>query len=46
MFSVGKPISILLVLMLSERGRIDFDAPVIQYWDDVGKLQKFLRKGG
>ena len=44
MFSVGKPISILLVFMLSER--IDFDAPVIQYWDDVGKLQKFPRKGG
>ncbi len=27
-------------------GRVDFDAPVIQYWDEVGKLQKFLRKGG
>jgi CubicO group peptidase (beta-lactamase class C family) len=40
MFSVGKPISILPVLMLAERGRIDLDAPVVNYWPEFGQTGK------
>ncbi len=31
-FSVGKPIAALCVLMLAERGELDLDAPVADYW--------------
>lgn len=40
MFSVGKPISILPVLILAERGQIDLDAPVVRYWPAFGQAGK------
>ena len=40
MFSVGKPISILPVLMLADRGRIDLNKPVMQYWPEFGQAGK------
>ena len=32
MFSVGKPLSILPVLILADRGRIELERPVCRYW--------------
>jgi len=40
MFSVGKPISILPVFILAERGQIDLDAPVVRYWPAFGQAGK------
>ena len=31
-YSVGKPVAALCLLMLVERGRVDLDAPVSTYW--------------
>ncbi|WP_319461929.1 serine hydrolase domain-containing protein [Micromonospora sp. RTP1Z1] len=31
-YSVGKPVSALCLLMLVDRGRVDLDAPVAAYW--------------
>lgn len=33
-YSVGKPVIALAVLLLAERGRIDLDAPVARYWPE------------
>lgn len=40
MFSVGKPLSILPVLMLADQGRIDLDQPVSRYWPEFGQAGK------
>jgi CubicO group peptidase (beta-lactamase class C family) len=40
MFSVGKPIGILPVLMLADRGKIDLDKPVAHYWPEFGQAGK------
>jgi CubicO group peptidase (beta-lactamase class C family) len=40
MFSVGKPIAILAVLMLADRGEIDLRKPVTQYWPEFGQAGK------
>jgi CubicO group peptidase (beta-lactamase class C family) len=40
MFSVGKPLSILPVLILADRGRIDLDQPVCRYWPEFGQAGK------
>lgn len=32
MFSVGKPVAIIAVLMLADRGLLELDAPVAEYW--------------
>jgi len=40
MFSVGKPIAIVAVLMLAERGAIDLRRPVAQYWPEFGQAGK------
>src|SRR6476620_9982081 len=33
-FSVGKAMAALCVLMLAERGRLELDAPVARYWPE------------
>lgn len=33
-FSVGKPMAALCLLMLVERGQVDLDAPVADYWSE------------
>ncbi len=40
MFSVGKPLSILPVLLLADQGRIDLDQPVSRYWPEFGQAGK------
>jgi CubicO group peptidase (beta-lactamase class C family) len=40
MFSVGKPVAILAVLMLADRGEIDLDAPVAEYWPEYARNGK------
>ena len=40
MFSVGKPLSILPVLILADRGRIALDQPVSRYWPEFGQAGK------
>lgn len=40
MFSVGKPLSILPVLMLADRGQIDLEKPVMHYWPEFGQNGK------
>jgi CubicO group peptidase (beta-lactamase class C family) len=40
MFSVGKPIAILAVLMLVDRGMIDLYKPVMHYWPEFGQAGK------
>ena len=35
-FSVGKPMAALCVLLLAERGVVDLDAPVASYWPEFG----------
>jgi CubicO group peptidase (beta-lactamase class C family) len=40
MFSVGKPIAILAVLLLADRGRLDLDKPVAHYWPEFGHAGK------
>ena len=40
MFSVGKPLSILPVLILADRGRIELDRPVSRYWPEFGQAGK------
>ena len=40
MFSVGKPLSILPVLLLADRGRIELDRPVSLYWPEFGQAGK------
>ena len=36
----AKPISILPVLILAERGQIDLDTPVVGYWPTFGQAGK------
>jgi CubicO group peptidase (beta-lactamase class C family) len=33
-FSVGKPMAVVCLLLLSERGGVDLDAPVARYWPE------------
>jgi len=40
MFSVGKPVAITAVLMLADRGQIDLDAPVSDYWPEYAQNGK------
>jgi CubicO group peptidase (beta-lactamase class C family) len=40
MFSVGKPVAILAVLMLADRGQIDLAEPVARYWSEFGHAGK------
>ena len=40
MFSVGKPVAILAVLMLADRGIIDLYRPVAHYWPEFGYAGK------
>ena len=40
MFSVGKPIAILAVLMLADRGKIALEKPVVHYWPEFGQAGK------
>ena len=40
MFSVGKPISILPVLVLADQGRIDLEQLVAHYWPEFGQAGK------
>jgi CubicO group peptidase (beta-lactamase class C family) len=40
MFSVGKPVAVLAVLMLADRGRIGLDKPVAYYWPEFGQAGK------
>jgi CubicO group peptidase (beta-lactamase class C family) len=35
-FSVGKPMAALCLLMLVDRGHVDLDAPVADYWPEFG----------
>src|SRR5262245_7985576 len=39
-FSVGKPMAALCVLILAERGQIDLDAPVARYWPEFAAHDK------
>ncbi len=39
-FSVGKPMAALCILMLVERGRIDLEAPVARYWPEFAARGK------
>jgi len=39
-FSVGKAMAALCVLMLAERGRLDLDAPVAEYWPEFAARGK------
>jgi len=39
-FSVGKAMAALCVLLLAERGEIDLDAPVSRYWPEFGAQGK------
>jgi CubicO group peptidase (beta-lactamase class C family) len=39
-FSVGKPMAALCLLMLVERGQVDLDAPVAAYWDEFAAAGK------
>jgi CubicO group peptidase (beta-lactamase class C family) len=39
-FSVGKAMAALSLLMLVERGQIDLDAPVARYWPEFGACGK------
>ena len=40
MFSVGKPMVVLCLLQLVERGRLDLDAPVATYWPEFAAAGK------
>ena len=40
MFSVGKPVAILAILMLADRGAVDLHKPVTQYWPEFGQAGK------
>ncbi|NOT57061.1 MAG: beta-lactamase family protein [Deltaproteobacteria bacterium] len=40
MFSVGKSLAVLPVLMLADRGKIDLSRPVTQYWPEFGQAGK------
>ncbi len=45
-FSVGKPMAAICLLMLIERGHVDLDAPVARYWPEfaaAGKEQVSVR---
>jgi CubicO group peptidase (beta-lactamase class C family) len=39
-FSVGKPMAALCLLMLVERGQVDLDAPVAAYWSEFAAAGK------
>jgi CubicO group peptidase (beta-lactamase class C family) len=39
-FSVGKPMAALCLLMLVERGQVDLDAPVARYWREFAAADK------
>jgi CubicO group peptidase (beta-lactamase class C family) len=39
-FSVGKPMAALCLLMLVERGHVDLDAPVANYWREFASANK------
>ena len=39
-FSVGKAMAALCVLLLAERGVVDLDAPVARYWPRVRRAGK------
>ena len=39
-FSVGKPMAALCLLMLVERGRVDLDVPVATYWNEFAAAGK------
>ncbi len=39
-FSVGKPMAALCLLMLVDRGRVDLDAPVAAYWSEFAAAGK------
>src|SRR5271170_2204111 len=39
-FSVGKPMAALCLLMLVEHGHVDLDAPVAAYWDEFAAAGK------
>jgi CubicO group peptidase (beta-lactamase class C family) len=40
MFSVGKPVAITAVLMLADRGQIELDRPVSDYWPEYANNGK------
>ncbi len=40
MFSVGKPVAITAVLMLADRGQIELDGPVSDYWPEYAQNGK------
>jgi CubicO group peptidase (beta-lactamase class C family) len=40
MGSVGKPLCVLPLLMLAERGMIDLEDPVVKYWPEYGQNGK------
>ena len=44
-FSVGKAMAALCVLMLVERGQVDLDAPVSRYWPEFAAAGKGGRHG-
>ena len=39
-FSVGKPVAVLCLLQVVERGQMDLDAPVARYWPEFGAAGK------
>ena len=39
-FSVGKPMAALCMLMLAERGQLDLEAPVAEHWQEFAACEK------
>jgi CubicO group peptidase (beta-lactamase class C family) len=39
-FSVGKPMAALCLLMLAERGQLDLEAPVVEHWHEFAAHEK------
>jgi CubicO group peptidase (beta-lactamase class C family) len=39
-YSVSKPLVATCALLLAERGRLDLDAPVVEYWPEYGQAGK------
>jgi CubicO group peptidase (beta-lactamase class C family) len=44
-WSVTKTMTFLVALMLSDRGELDFDAPVAKYWPEFAQRGKELDRG-